>query len=120
MNTVAVLGASPKEDRYSNKAVLELAQRGHTVYPIHPTATQIHGQTCYSSLQALPGEIHTLTLYVGAEKSTALQAEILKLHPKRIIMNPGAENETLATAARAQQIEVIEGCTLVMLRTGQF
>lgn len=120
MNTVAVLGASPKEDRYSNKAVLELSQRGYVVFPIHPTTAQIHGHTCYSSLSALPEEIHTLTLYVGADKSTALQAEILKLHPKRIIMNPGAENEVLANAARAQQIEVVEGCTLVMLRTGQF
>ena len=53
-------------------------------------------------------------------RHSASQAEILKLHPKRIIMNPGAENATLATAAQAQQIEVVEGCTLVMLRTGQF
>ena len=35
-------------------------------------------------------------------------------------MNPGAENETLAEKARDHGIEVIEGCTLVMLRTGTF
>jgi len=35
-------------------------------------------------------------------------------------MNPGAENDELEAAAQAQQIEVIRGCTLVMLRLGQF
>ncbi len=35
-------------------------------------------------------------------------------------MNPGAENEDLATKARAAGIEVEEACTLVLLQTGQF
>ena len=35
-------------------------------------------------------------------------------------MNPGAENHELRKAAEAQGIEVVEGCTLVMLRTGTF
>jgi len=120
MYTVAVLGASPKSDRYSNQAVFELAQRGHPVFPIHPTAEQIHGQKCYQNLATVPTEIHTLTLYVGTDRLTQLQNEILQSHPKRIIMNPGAENDELETAAQAQQIEVIRGCTLVMLHTGQF
>lgn len=118
--TVAVLGASPNADRYSNKAVFELMQHGHEVFPIHPTAVQIHGQKCYPNLAALPNEIHTLTLYVGTEKLAQLQTQILQLRPKRIIMNPGAEHVELEAAAQAQQIEVVRGCTLVMLRLGQF
>jgi len=35
-------------------------------------------------------------------------------------MNPGAENHALAAKAKEAGIEVVEGCTLVMLRTGQF
>jgi hypothetical protein len=35
-------------------------------------------------------------------------------------MNPGAENSALAARAEEAGIEVVEGCTLVMLRTGQF
>jgi hypothetical protein len=35
-------------------------------------------------------------------------------------MNPGAENSALAAEAEQAGIEVVEGCTLVMLRTGQF
>jgi hypothetical protein len=35
-------------------------------------------------------------------------------------MNPGAENFALADKAEEAGIEVVEGCTLVMLRAGQF
>jgi hypothetical protein len=35
-------------------------------------------------------------------------------------MNPGAENYALAEKAENAGIEVVEGCTLVMLQAGQF
>jgi hypothetical protein len=35
-------------------------------------------------------------------------------------MNPGAENDDLTAKARAHGIEVMEGCTLVMLGRGTF
>jgi hypothetical protein len=37
-----------------------------------------------------------------------------------VIMNPGADNFALAEKAEEAGIEVVEDCTLVMLRTGQF
>jgi hypothetical protein len=40
--------------------------------------------------------------------------------PQRVIMNPGAENDELAAVASGAGIEVVEACTLVMLRTGLF
>jgi hypothetical protein len=117
---VVVLGASPKEDRYSNKAVRELVHHGHSVYPVHPLSAEIHGQTCYKHIEDIRCQVDTLTLYVGKERSTQLIDNILSLKPKRIIMNPGAENELLEEKAKRHDIEVIRGCTLVMLSTAQF
>jgi hypothetical protein len=59
-------------------------------------------------------------LYLGEARSTPLMDEIVATQPRRIIMNPGAENEALAEKARAHGIDVIYGCTLVMLRAGTF
>ncbi len=64
--------------------------------------------------------MHTITLYLGPARSTPLIDEIVAAKPQRIILNPGAENEELAAAASGAGIEVVEGCTLVMLRTGLF
>lgn len=118
METVLVLGASPKEDRYSNKAVRELLEHGHQVLPVHPKCEEIHGQACHKNLSSVAQNIDTLTLYLGAARQPVEQ--ILALNPKRIIMNPGTENEELEQRAQAQDIEVVRGCTLVMLRTKQF
>ncbi|MCP4697158.1 MAG: CoA-binding protein [Gammaproteobacteria bacterium] len=117
---VVVLGASPKEARYSNKAVRELLEHGHKVFPVHPLCESIHGQACYKHIDDIAAEAHTLTLYVGQERSTQQIDSILRAKLGRIIMNPGAENDLLETKAIEQGIEVVRGCTLVMLRTGQF
>jgi len=42
------------------------------------------------------------------------------LSPKRIIFNPGTENQELKKLAEAQGIECLEACTLVMLSVGVY
>lgn len=118
--TVAILGASPKPDRYAYKAFELLREYGHHPVPINPAFADILGVKCYPKISDAPGPIDTVTLYLGQARSHPLIEEILEVKPRRIIMNPGAENYALAEKAEEAGIEVIEGCTLVMLRTGQF
>jgi uncharacterized protein len=118
--TVAVLGASPKPDRYAYQALKLLHEYGHRTLPINPAFDEILGEKCYPKISNAPGPIDTVTLYLGETRSNLLIDEIIAAQPRRIIMNPGAENSTLAAKAEEAGIEVVEGCTLVMLRTGQF
>jgi hypothetical protein len=117
---IAVLGASPKPDRYSNQAVRLLASYDYRPIPVNPTCDEIEGLPCFPNLAAIGEPVHTITLYLGSARSTPLIDEIVAAKPQRIILNPGAENEELAAAASGAGIEVVEGCTLVMLRTGLF
>ena len=118
--TVAILGASPKPDRYAYKALELLHEYGHRTVPINPAFDEVLGEKCYPTISDAPGPIDTVTLYRGEARSNPLINEIIKAKPRRIIMNPGAENAVLAERAEEAGIEVVEGCTLVMLRTGQF
>ena len=115
-----MIGASPKPERYAYKAMQMLKEYGHKPIPINPAFAEVSGEPCYRNISDVPGPIDTVTLYLRAARSNPLIAEMLTAKPRRIIMNPGAENEKLAEQARAHGIEVVEGCTLVMLRTGQF
>jgi predicted CoA-binding protein len=117
---VAVLGASPKSDRYSNQAVRLLASFDYRPIPVNPAFDEIEGLTCFPNLAAIDEPVHTVTIYLRPTRSTLLIDQILAADPQRIIMNPGAENEDLAAAASGAGIEVVEGCTLVMLRAGLF
>jgi predicted CoA-binding protein len=117
---VAILGASPKPDRYAFKAFEMLRRHGHRPIPINPAFAEIQGEKCFPKISDAPKPIDTVTLYLGEARSNPLIAEIIDAKPRRIIMNPGAENFALAEKAEEAGIEVVEGCTLVMLQTGQF
>ncbi|MEE9367590.1 MAG: CoA-binding protein [Pontiella sp.] len=118
--TVVVLGASPKPDRYSNKAIRLLLEYGHTVIPVHPAITEIEGLEAKSSLGTISESVDTLTMYVSPSISNSMAEQIIGLNPKRVIFNPGTENPILSRALESAGIETEEACTLVLLNTGQF
>src|ERR1700719_2666774 len=103
--TVAILGASPKPDRYAYKAFEMLREYGHRPIPINPAFSDILGAKCYPKISDAPGPIDTVTLYLGAARSNPLIDEIVATKPRRIIMNAGAENHTLAENAEEAGIE---------------
>lgn len=72
------------------------------------------------SLEELPGDIHTLSVYVGPRHIGGEIDGIVKLKPQRVIMNPGTESRELKEALDAHEIPWIEACTLVMLDAGDF
>jgi predicted CoA-binding protein len=118
--TVVVLGASPKSERYSNKAVRALVEHGHHVIPVHPLLKQIEGIPTVPALSQINDTVNTLSLYVGPERGVALLKDMIDLKPERVIMNPGTESDEIEEQLRANNIPVLRACTLVMLRTDQF
>ncbi len=118
--TVAILGASDNPERYSHKAFILLRENGHRVIPVNPSGKIIEGIPAAQSPGDITEPVDTLTMYVSPGISSKLTDAILALKPRRIIFNPGTENPELQQKCAAQGMEVIEACTLVMLRTGQF
>lgn len=118
--TVAVLGASYKKERYSNKAIRMLIEYGHRVIPIHPLQKEIEGLPVVKELNQLKEHIDTLTIYVGPSRIQPIIPSIIKMNPGRVILNPGTESEGLESALLKHKIPFLKGCTLVMLQTNQF
>ena len=121
MNTkkTLVLGASQKPERYSNMAILNLLAKGHPVLAIGNKAGSVKNVSIETEMIETQ-DIDTVTLYLSAENQKPYYDYILGLAPKRIIFNPGAENEELETIAEKNGIATMEACTLVLLNTGQY
>ena len=98
MKSVVVLGASTNPDRYAFKAMERLQEHGYKAIPVNPAFDEVLGEKCYPSVSDAPLPIDTVTLYLGAARSTPLIQDILDAKPRRIIFNPGAENEELEKA----------------------
>lgn len=117
--TTLVLGASDNPSRYSYLAVQRLRNHGHPVFAIGRKHTCVGDVTVETEKKPLTG-IDTITLYLNQQHQQEYYNYILSLKPRRIIFNPGAENDELDAMASAQGIETIEACTLVMLSTNQY
>ena len=118
---IVILGISDNPERYSHKAHQKLLENGFTnQIGISPKKLTLNEIELVDSLHKIKDDIHTLTLYVGSKRLESMIDSILKLAPKRIIANPGTENKNLLSQAKKMGIEVIEGCTLVMLALEKF
>ncbi|MCB0507442.1 MAG: CoA-binding protein [Chitinophagales bacterium] len=114
-----VIGASPKEDRYSNKAVKMLQVNKHDVVALGFVDALINDIPIEINWKNYDN-INTVTLYLNPQRQKEYYNYILSLKPKRIIFNPGTENEELKLLAKKNDISTLEACTLVLLTTGQY
>jgi len=114
-----VLGASENEMRYSNLAVKKLIAHDHPVVALGKKAGMI-GDTVIITDKKIIEDIDTVTLYLNAENQKPFYDYIVALNPKRIIFNPGAENEEFESLAQEKGIKTMEACTLVLLSTSQY
>lgn len=114
-----VLGASDNPSRYSYLAIKQLRLHGHPVVAVGRKNTKVADvliQTDHYPFE----NIDTVTLYLNPQHQQEYYTYILALKPKRIIFNPGAENDELAELATQKDITTLEACTLVMLSTNQY
>ena len=114
-----VLGASQNEERYSNMAVKKLVAHNHPVTAIGNKEGLINNIKIIKENPFL-NDVDTVTLYLNPENQKPYYDYILSLNPKRIIFNPGTENDELESLAAAKGIKTMEACTLVLLSTNQY
>ena len=114
-----VIGATENKERYSYLAVKSLIAHQQPVVAIGNKTGNI-GEVTIETEKMFHDNIDTITLYLNPNNQKEYYDYIFSLHPKRIIFNPGTENDDLAEKARLKGIFTQEACTLVLLSTNQY
>ena len=114
-----VLGASTNADRYAYTAVGMLTSKGFEAVPVGLEPGTIHGIPIKIYPEPVEG-VHTVTIYINPARQRSLYNYIFSLKPKRLILNPGAENPELEQLAAEKGIEVLNACTLVLTSIGAY
>ena len=116
-----IIGATPNESRYANLASNMLREYDHEIVPMGIKQGAVAGKEILDIRKkpALTG-VDTVTLYIGPRHQPEWYDYILSLKPKRIIFNPGTENDELEQLAEKNGIEALQACTLVLLRSHQY
>lgn len=119
MKKTLVIGASNNPERYAYKAAERLLAYGHDIELLGIRPDVIFDKTIDTEKKPYTG-VHTVTLYVGAQRQPEYYDYIISLKPQRVIFNPGTENDEFVKLLSENNIESEVACTLVLLGTGQF
>lgn len=116
-----IIGATPNPSRYAFLAAEMLTQYEHEIVPVGIKSGSVAGHEINDIRKkpAIQG-VDTVTLYIGPRHQPEWYDYILSLKPKRIIFNPGTENDEFEKLAEENGIEATEACTLVLLRSRQY
>lgn len=119
MKKTVILGASTNPERYAFKAANMLVKHGHEIVPVGLKTGEVAGKTIATG-QPMEEDVDTVTLYLGPSHQHGIYNYVFKLNPKRVIFNPGTENDEFMDLLEEKGIELVEACTLVLLSTNQY
>ncbi len=117
----AIIGATTNAGRYAYLAAQRLSGAGIPIVPLGIKKGVVAGADILD-LKEKPkvDDIDTVTMYIGPQHQSEWEDYIMSLNPKRVIFNPGTENPPFEKKLRAGGVDVVEGCTLVMLSIGNY
>jgi predicted CoA-binding protein len=111
VKSIAMVGASEKENRPSYFAFKYLIERGYTMIPVNPghAGEQILGQRVYARLADIPVQVDMVDIFRASQYALAVVQEALALTPRpRVIwMQLGVRNDEAASLAEANGMKVV-------------
>jgi predicted CoA-binding protein len=123
---IAVCGLSRTKDSGAGAIYLKLRNHGYEVFPVHPTAEALHGDTCYPSLSAIPGGVDAVFIMNSPDVSEQIVDEALKLGISRVWMHnnglmPSSVSDKAVARCREAGVSVIDiGCPMMFLEPDIF
>jgi len=111
VKTIAMVGASAKDNRPSYFAFKYLAERGYNMIPINPGlgGKELLGRKIYARLAEVPEPIDMVDIFRASKYALPVVEEALTLNPRpRVIwMQLGVRNDEAAALAEANGMKVV-------------
>jgi predicted CoA-binding protein len=111
VKTIAMVGASEKENRPSYFAFKYLLERGYTMIPVNPghDGHIMLGQRIYARLSDIPVPVDMVDIFRGSQYALGIVEEALTLTPRPqvIWMQLSVRNDEAAALAEANGLKVV-------------
>ena len=111
VKTIAMVGASAKENRPSYFAFKYLLERGYRMIPVNPglAGGELLGQKVYARLADVPEPIDLVDIFRASQYALGVVEETLTLSPRPCVvwMQLGIRNDAAAALAEANGLKVV-------------
>ena len=107
--TIALIGASVKEERPSNSVMRNLLNRGYQVFPVNPgyVGGKILGQECFARLTDIPHEIDMVDVFRQSNAVPDIVDQAIKCKVKTLWLQLKIGHAEAEAKARKNGITVV-------------
>ena len=109
VKTIALVGASPRADRPSNRVMAFLQRKGFHVIPVNPQALgqEIHGAKVVGSLRDIAEPVDMVDIFRRSAEVAPVVDDAIAKHAKIVWMQLGVRDDKAAAKAEAAGIDVV-------------
>lgn len=107
LNTIAVVGCSPKEWRDSHKVARYLLENGYDMIPVNPGQREILGKTCYRSLRDIPVPVDVVDIFLNPKRVPLVVDQAIEIGAGAVWMQLGVVDNASAGKAREHGLRVV-------------
>ena len=114
--TWAVIGVTPRKDKFGYKIWQKLKEHNYEVYGVNPKYEEIEGEKIYSSLKDIPKKVDVIDLVVPPKVSSNTLDEAKELGIEYIWFQPGTFDDTTIEKAEELGLKILyNDCVLATL-----
>ncbi|MFT5875120.1 MAG: putative CoA-binding protein [Clostridium sp.] len=107
MKKWALIGASPNESKFGYKILMQLKEKGYTVYGINPKYDEINGVKIYHSLKELPEKVDAVNVIVNPTLSLKALDDIVECKIKNVWFQPGSYDPQVLNKGKKNELNMV-------------
>jgi len=105
--TIAVVGLSNRRYRPSHGVAEYLQRAGYRIIPVNPNVSEVLGEKCYATLDAVPEPIDIVDIFRRSDHVPEIVEAAIRKGAKTIWMQEGVVNEDAARRAESAGLTVV-------------
>ena len=113
MQTIAVVGMSPKPERPSHYVSMYMKEQGYNIIPVNPGHNEISGIKCYPSLEEIIEPVDIVDVFRRSEYVVPIAESAINIKAKALWLQDGVINhEAAELASKSGLIVIMDDCML--------
>ena len=113
-NSFAIAGVSRNPKKFGYQVFRDLRKKGFDIIPINPSATEIDGVNCYSTVEELPKNVDSLLILTPKSHTDAILRQAIQKGIKNIWVQQMSDTQETLRIAEEYNKEIIHGKCIFM------